>query len=57
MEAVTFLADIQRNETTLIAATEYINAYGGVCFSNLGMSLIGIGKVSPEVFRVFSWGL
>ena len=29
MEAVTFLADVQRNETALIAATEYINAYGG----------------------------
>ena len=32
MEAVTFLADIQRNETTLIAATEYISADGGVLF-------------------------
>jgi len=32
MEAVTFLADVQRNETASVAATEYINAYGGVLF-------------------------
>jgi len=36
MEAVTFLADIQRNETTLIAATEYVNAERGVLFFKLG---------------------
>jgi len=27
MKAVTFLTDVQRNETALIAAAEYINAY------------------------------
>jgi len=57
MEAVTFLADVQRNETALIATTEYVNTDRGVLFSNLGMSLMGIGKVRPEMFRVFSWGL
>jgi len=47
MATVTFLADIQ---STLIL-TE------GFCFSNLGMSLTGIGKARTEVFRVFSWSL
>ena len=36
MEAVTFLADVQRNESALIAAAEYINAYGGVLFFKFG---------------------
>ena len=36
IEAVTFLADVQRNETVLITATEYVNAYGGVLFLKLG---------------------
>jgi len=36
MEAVTFLTDVQRNETTLIAATEYVNAKRGVLFYKLG---------------------
>ena len=36
MKAVTFLANVQRNETTLIAATEYINADGGVLFFKFG---------------------
>jgi len=57
IKAVTFLTDVQRNETNLITATEYINTDGGVLFFKYGVSLMGIGKVSPEVFRVFSWGL
>ena len=36
MEAVTFLADVQRNETALITATEYVDAYGGGLFLKLG---------------------
>ena len=36
MKAVTFLAHIQRNETTLIGATDYINADGGVLFFKFG---------------------
>ena len=32
MKAVTFLTDVQRNETNFIAAAEYINAYGGFFF-------------------------
>jgi len=36
MEAVTFLADVQRNETTLIAATEYVNTDRGVLFFKFG---------------------
>ena len=36
MEAVTFLTYVQRNETALIAATEYVHAYGGVSFFELG---------------------
>ena len=36
MEAITLLADVQRNETALIAATEYVNAERGVLFLELG---------------------
>jgi len=36
MEAVTFLAHVQRNETTLIAATEYVNTDRGVLFFKFG---------------------
>jgi len=53
MEAVTFLADVQRNETALIAATEYVNSYGGVLFFKLrrevsGNSLLSFGYLTDE---------
>jgi len=53
MEAVTFLADVQRNETALIAATEYVNAYGVVLFFKLrrevsGNSMLSFGYLTEE---------
>jgi len=44
MKAVTFLADVQRNETALIAVAEYINAYGGVLFFKFGDVFDGHGE-------------
>ena len=57
MATVTFFADVQRNIAVVVTTTEYVNTDRRVLFFKFGDVFDGIGKVRPEVFREFSWGL